>query len=115
MPTRPPQHKPHVTRRLVLLSPSARYVHTAAWQKLRMAVLVEEPLCRECQRHGRISAAVTVDHITPREQGGGNDRGNLQPLCRACHQAKTSREQAERNASASGHGKGGIRNPPSGR
>jgi 5-methylcytosine-specific restriction protein A len=102
-------HKPHVTRRLVLLSPSARYVHTAAWQKLRLAVLFDEPLCRECQRHGRVSAAVTVDHIVPRSAGGGNGRENLAPLCAACHSAKTAREQSERNASASGHmGRGGC-------
>lgn len=61
---------------------------------------------RVAQRHGYKCAACGLvlqpgrwecDHIIPREQGGSNDEGNLQPLCtRPCHEAKTAREAADR-------------------
>ena len=35
-----------------------------------------------------------VDHIHPRALGGGNDDGNLQLLCLACHAIKTRRDMA---------------------
>lgn len=41
-----------------------------------------------------------IDHRIPLEQGGSNDRSNLQPLCKDCHKAKTAREARAR----SGHG-----------
>jgi len=42
---------------------------------------------------------VTVDHITPRAEGGGEGAENLQSLCARCHAAKTGRE-GQRAASA---------------
>jgi len=51
-----------------------------------------EPLCRLCLEMGRISAAVELDHIVPLFGGGSDDASNLQPLCDACHRAKTARE-----------------------
>jgi 5-methylcytosine-specific restriction protein A len=65
----------------------------AAWRRLRLLVLTEEPWCRECQKHGRRMLATEVDHITPRRLGGTNDRTNLQSLCSSHHSAKTAREQ----------------------
>jgi len=32
------------------------------------------------------------DHIKPKAQGGGDERANLQRLCRMCEQGKTGRE-----------------------
>jgi 5-methylcytosine-specific restriction protein A len=55
-------------------------------------VLSEEPLCRQCRTEGRTVAAVEVDHIVPRRQGGTDDRSNLQPLCTSHHSAKTMTE-----------------------
>lgn len=55
-----------------------------------------EPLCRICRdTHNRITAACEVDHIKPVASGGSHDRDNLQPLCRACHAAKSERERVE--------------------
>lgn len=43
------------------------------------------------------SRRLEVDHITPVAEGGHPfDPGNLQTLCTACHQEKTSKENSER-------------------
>ena len=33
------------------------------WQRIRLQVLAEEPLCRACQAADRVTAAAEVDHI----------------------------------------------------
>ena len=58
-----------------------------AWEKIRLAILREEPLCRGCQ-----GPATCVDHIKPLKDGGTNHRPNLQPLCASCHNSKTWHE-----------------------
>lgn len=52
-------------------------------------------LCQACLREGRATEATHVDHIKPKAKGGTDDEGNLQALCRPCHDAKTTREAAE--------------------
>lgn len=61
---------------------------------MRKVVLSEEPLCRECQKHGRVAATTVADHIVPKAEGGSDDRGNYQGLCDACSRAKTALEAA---------------------
>jgi len=51
-----------------------------------------EPLCRHCKREGRITAAVDVDHIVARRDGGSDDHDNLQSLCKRHHSIKTRAE-----------------------
>lgn len=67
--------------------------YDSRWNKARKTWLVNHPLCAECERQGRVRAAVLVDHIIPHR---GNqklfwDQSNWQSLCRACHDVKTSR------------------------
>jgi 5-methylcytosine-specific restriction enzyme A len=66
------------------------------WGTLRKIVLAEEPLCRDIwgvhARDGEVVPTTDVDHIVPREQGGTDDRSNLQGLCHSCHSIKTARE-----------------------
>lgn len=38
-----------------------------------------------------------IDHAVPLEQGGTNEDSNLQPLCSACHDAKTASEARARS------------------
>ena len=64
--------------------------YDSRWRKIRAQVLREEPLCRECKRNGRITAAVDVDHIDGNVEN--TERSNLQPLCHSCHSRKTGRE-----------------------
>ena len=48
------------------------------WTRLRKRVLNEEPRCRECGE----TEDLEVDHIVPTSRGGGDERENLQVLCR---------------------------------
>ena len=66
---------------------SNRFYKTAAWRRVRVAILSRRPLCVECERLGRVTAATLVDHIIPyRERPDlGLAQSNLRPLCHSCH------------------------------
>lgn len=66
--------------------------YNQTWRRLRLLVLHSEPLCRECKKNGRLTAATEVDHIIPLSKGGTNELSNLQPLCHECHSRKTASE-----------------------
>lgn len=63
--------------------------NTRAWKDLRARQLALEPLCRYCLEQGIRTPATVADHRTPHR---GNralffDAGNLQSLCKTCHDA----------------------------
>jgi len=60
------------------------------WKATRRLILHRDPVCRSCHR----ARSATVDHITPRAQGGTDDPTNLQGLCTPCHTTKTKAESA---------------------
>ncbi|RKN49882.1 hypothetical protein D7231_35970 [Streptomyces klenkii] len=62
----------------------------ARWRMLRDQVLSEEPLCAA----GCGSPPRVVDHVRPHRgrEELAFDRGNLQAMCKPCHDAKTARE-----------------------
>lgn len=62
-----------------------------AWQKLRAAFLLENPLCVKCSERDLVEAATDVDHIIA-HRGDDSlrlDASNLQSLCHSCHAKKT--------------------------
>ena len=65
--------------------------YDAAWRRVRLAVLADEPLCRFCAAAALVVPAVEVDHIDGDSQH--NARSNLRPLCRPCHSRRTARDQ----------------------
>jgi len=76
-----------------------------AHERMRERVLREEPLCRACLAMDppQYSPSAIADHITPKAEGGTDDRENYQGLCKPCDVAKTARESARgrlRNRSA---------------
>ncbi len=69
------------------------------WRDLTIAHRKEEPLCRECNKKGIITAGVVTDHIVPRLEGGAEwDDDNLQTLCDKCHQIKRQKEKCSRKS-----------------
>jgi 5-methylcytosine-specific restriction protein A len=65
-----------------------------AWVRLRLMVLAEEPLCRECLKLGMVEPASEVDHVISVRQAPELRlvRSNLQSLCASCHSKKTAKE-----------------------
>ena len=57
------------------------------WRKLRLMVLRSQPVCAV---EGCTQAAVDVDHIIPKRDGGLDDLDNLQGLCKSHHSQKTA-------------------------
>ena len=86
------------------LSRKARVKHRRAYDRLRLSVLRENPLCTECSKRGYTVAAEQVDHIVPISTGKTMqevstllmDRENMQPLCINCHIWKTKKENEKR-------------------
>ncbi|WP_313535076.1 HNH endonuclease signature motif containing protein [Sphingomonas sp.] len=54
--------------------------------------MAAEPLCRHCKAKDIITAAVTPDHIIPLFKGGLAEDGNIQCLCKSCHDIKTAKD-----------------------
>lgn len=69
--------------------------YDAAWQRVRLAHLAAEPLCRFCKRMGRITAATEVDHIVSIREAPHLrlEDSNLRSLCKPCHSRRTARDQ----------------------
>ena len=65
------------------------------WDRRRNAWLRRQPRCQAWTIEGLekcLAPAVTVDHITPRFEGGQDGQSNYQSLCKACHDKKTAEE-----------------------
>lgn len=65
--------------------------YTTTWDRLRLLVLHEEPLCFYHQQIGELVAATTVDHKTPKIHGGTDARANLCGACAHCNYSKGDR------------------------
>ena len=63
------------------------------WRKTSHAYRAQHPICELCEKEGRITAAVMVDHIIPIRDGGKVwDFSNLQALCKRCNAQKTTKQ-----------------------
>lgn len=71
------------------LSSEARRIRGRKGMALRKRRLEAEPLCRDCIEHGRITPAVTPDHIVPLALGGDDVDSNVRCLCQPCHDKRT--------------------------
>ena len=70
--------------------------HTSRWTKLSASWRAMHPLCEECKRQGKITAAQVVDHILPWPVCGKQgffDTSNLQSLCATCNHEKGQRDK----------------------
>lgn len=64
---------------------------------LRKRRLALEPLCRMCADEGKVTEAVTIDHIIALANGGTDTDDNCQALCAAHHDEKTARDLGYRH------------------
>lgn len=62
-------------------------------QTMRAALFAHNPLCVECERHGRTTLATQRDHLIPLAEGGLDDASNVQGLCEDCHEVKSKAER----------------------
>lgn len=92
--SRCPLHAKQQQRQIDANRPNAHqrgYNHR--WRKASAAYMQDHPLCEECERKGRVTAAQCVDHKIP-HRGDEQlfwDSGNWQSLCQRCHARKTAR------------------------
>ena len=69
---------------------STNLYQTSFWHKTRKAILMEHPLCVDCEKEGKIKFAEEVHHIKPFLLGKTEqerldlfyDTDNLVPLCK---------------------------------
>lgn len=59
---------------------------------LRTRRLALEPLCRDCADQGKVTEAVTPDHIVPLALGGTDTDDNIRCLCQPCHAKRTAEQ-----------------------
>lgn len=62
------------------------------WKELRIAKLMQNPLCELCLQNGKVVEAVDIHHIDSFMNYTGTDRlakaydfNNLMALCKECH------------------------------
>jgi 5-methylcytosine-specific restriction endonuclease McrA len=73
------------------LIPSSAYRH-ARWQHRRALQLQAEPLCRMCAARGFVVPAEVVDHVEPHHYDPrAFFEGELQSLCKPCHDGPKQR------------------------
>lgn len=65
--------------------------YNSKWRVERKRFLSRNPLCAECLKENKLTAATVVDHIIPHrgDQELFWDRRNWQPMCKSCHDKKT--------------------------
>ena len=95
MPKAPPRLSKAQSRKAWDNKTQAKRITGRALQRERRALFDDQPLCKECTKEGRVTAATIRDHITPLAFGGTDTRANTQPLCKAHHDAKTKAESAQ--------------------
>ena len=67
--------------------------NTSAWRRLRQAYLQEHPLCEQCLKSDKVTAATEVHHVIPISYANdllkmkdlGFNYNNLMSLCSDCH------------------------------
>lgn len=70
-----------------------RWYGKQAWKNRRAVQLSRNPLCIMCQELGRAEPATVADHIVPHRGCPKLFRGELQSLCRRCHDSVKAREE----------------------
>jgi 5-methylcytosine-specific restriction endonuclease McrA len=73
-----------------------QWYKTSRWQRLRWKVLVRDLFaCRMCERIEPDTSKLVADHVTPHrgDEALFWDEGNLQCLCKSCHDRIKQRQE----------------------
>jgi 5-methylcytosine-specific restriction endonuclease McrA len=84
-----------VTQRIPTQAGTDRLRGRAAVER-RKRWLEANPLCVECDKQGRVTAATVPDHIVALVNGGSDTLDNLQSLCEEHHRIKTASDLGHR-------------------
>lgn len=84
----------HIANHAQVLNANTNYYHTSTWRRLRLAKLLEQPLCERCLEMGRTTLATDVHHNDEFQKymdeetrwAVFKDYDNLVSLCEKCHQ-----------------------------
>lgn len=74
---------------------AAQRGYNAAWRKVRAQKLRSNPLCERCEKAGRVRPATRVHHAD--RDAHNNAEGNLEALCKPCHEAEHDGERFGRS------------------
>ena len=87
--------------------PASRRRYGRAWKRIRDRYMAAHPLCEQCRKSGKLTAAGEVHHIVPLSKGGTHAESNLMALCKSCHSEITARKGGrwERRVDALGESK----------
>lgn len=66
------------------------FYQSRLWKGLRAMKLQLNPICEVCLLERKTTPGHTVDHITPRNQGGKDTLSNLRTLCQHHNAVKTA-------------------------
>ena len=70
------------------------FYHTARWKRASLAFIADNPLCADCQKVGKLTAANVTDHHIPKDICPDPwDITNWRPLCRTCHSKKSAKDK----------------------
>jgi 5-methylcytosine-specific restriction protein A len=61
-----------------------KFLHSRTWRAVREMKLRRSPLCEECERQGKTTAAQLVHHRDRDETNSASE--NLLSLCTSCHE-----------------------------
>ena len=63
------------------------------WMAIRERIFRRDcGLCQRCSRAGKVKQGTQIDHIKALANGGSNDDDNLEVICVACHEVKTTED-----------------------
>ena len=65
-----------------------------ALQIIRKRILLRDQY--KCQKCGRVTIHLQIDHIIPLHLGGKEEDDNRQSICYDCHKIKSEQEEKER-------------------
>jgi 5-methylcytosine-specific restriction endonuclease McrA len=75
----------HEERCVLLMSALTPAGSTSRWRTIRAYVLRRDRYLCRIGAEGCTSLATHVDHIVPREMGGGDEETNLRAACKTCN------------------------------